>query len=164
MLRTFPLTDFNSVSAIISQLRIFGGVTDAQLDSILRRLELWSVHTGDVIFKKGDEPMHIYIVKTGKIDLQIAEHDVIIHKHALQVGECFGEASLMSMHTHTSTAIVAADGEILTLSRKALIDLKHEDVELFALLMMNLSRELARRLYITDQMLIDATARRSGEA
>lgn len=159
--RIFPLADFNSVGSIISQLRIFGGVSETQLASILRRLELWNVKAGEVVFAKGDEPMHIYIVKSGKIDLQLAERDVVIHKHGLQVGECFGEASLMSMHKHTATAIAAADSEILALSRKALIDLKHEDLELFALLMMNLARELARRLYITDQMLLDATARNS---
>ena len=161
MLRSSPLTDFESVSPIISKLRIFGGATDAQLAAIFRRLELWNLRAGDVVFHKGDEPMHIYIVKSGKIDLQLAEDDVIIHKHELQVGECFGEASLVSMHKHTATAIAAADGEILVLSRNALIELKHEDIALFALLMMNLARELARRLRITDQMLLEATARKS---
>ena len=164
MHRNFPLADFDSVSPIISKVRIFGGVTDAQLGVILRRLELWILQAGEVVFRKGDEPMHIYIVKSGKIDLQLSEKDVIIHKHALQLGECFGEASLMSMHKHTSTASAAVDSEIMVLSRKVLIDLKHEDVELFALLMMNLARELARRLYITDQMLLAATAGRSKEA
>ena len=75
------------------------------------------------------------------------------------MGKCFGEAALMSMHRHTSTATAAVDSEVLVLSRKALIDLNHEDLGLFALLMMNLARELARRLYITDQMLLAATAR-----
>ena len=164
MHRNFPLADFDSVSPIISKVRIFGGVTDAQLDVVLRRLELWILQAGEVVFRKGDEPMHIYIVKTGRIDLHLSENDVIIHKHGLQVGECFGEASLISMHKHTSTAIAAVDSEVMALSRKALIDLKHEDVELFALLMMNLARELARRLYITDQMLLAATTGRSKEA
>lgn len=161
MPQTIPLTDFDSVSSIISQLRIFGGVTEAQRETIFRRLELWILSSGEAVFRKGDEPLHIYIVKSGKIDLQITEDEVVIHKHELRVGECFGEASLMSMHKHTSTAIAAADTEIIVLSRKALIALKHEDVELFALLMMNLARELARRLYLTDQMLLEATARRS---
>ena len=164
MHRNFPLADFDSVSPIISKIRIFGGVTDAQLRVVLRRLELWILQAGEVVFRKGDEPMHIYIVKSGKIDLQLSGNGVIIHKHALQVGECFGEASLISMHKHTSTASAAVDSEIMALSRKALIDLKHEDVELFALLMMNLARELARRLYITDQMLLAATAGRSKKA
>ncbi len=125
---------------------------------------MWVLRAGEVVFSKGDEPMHIHIVKSGKIDLQLAENAVVIHKHALGVGECFGEASLMSMHRHTSTATAAVDSEILVLSRKALIDLRHADVELFALLMMNLARELARRLYITDQMLLEATARGAAAA
>ena len=164
MQSTSPLTDINSVSAIITKLRIFGGVTDAQLSTIFRRLELRVLQPGDVVFRKGDEPMHIYIVKSGRIGLQLTENNVVIPKHELQVGECFGEASLMSMHKHTSTAIAAVGSEIMVLSRNALISLKHEDLGLFALLMMNLARELARRLYITDQMLLALTAKGSSPA
>ena len=155
-----PLTDFAAVSAVISQLRIFGGVTDAQRETIFRRLELWRLDEDEFVFQKGDEPRHIYIVKSGKIDLQIAEDDVVIHKHQINLGECFGEASLMSMHKHTSTAVAAEATEIIALSRSALLELMREDIKLFALLMMNLARELARRLYITDQMLLDLTAQR----
>ncbi len=161
MLQNSPLTDFDSVCAIISQLRIFGGVTDTQRETLFRHLELWKVPTGEVIFHKGDEPLHIHIVKSGKIDLQIHEGDVVIHKHELNVGECFGEASLMSMHKHTSTAVAAEESELIVLSRRALIELNREDVKLFALLMMNLARELARRLYLTDQMLLEATKQKA---
>lgn len=159
MRQTALLTNLDSVRPMIAQLRIFGGVTDTQLATICQRLELWILPAGEVVFHKGDEPRHIYIVKSGKIDLQLTENEVVIHKHELQVGECFGEASLMSMHRHTSTALAAVESEVLVLSRKALIDLNHEDLPLFALLLMNLARELARRLYITDQMLLAATAR-----
>ncbi|HZJ15557.1 MAG TPA: cyclic nucleotide-binding domain-containing protein [Chthoniobacteraceae bacterium] len=156
-----PVINSDSVGSIVSQLRIFGGVTDAQRETIFRRMEVWTLRAGEVVFRKGDEPLHIYVVKSGKIDLQITEDDVVIHKHELHVGECFGESSLLSMHKHTATATAAADSEVMVLSRKALLDLKHEDTELFALLILNLARELARRLYITDQMLLDATARRT---
>lgn len=164
MPRIAPLTDFESVSSIISQLSIFGGVTEAQLTMVFRRLELWILQSGEVVFKKGDEPRHTYIVKSGKIDLQLTENDVIVHKHELLVGECFGEASLMSMHKHTATAVAATNCEILVMSRRALIELEHDDIHLFALLMMNLARELARRLYVTDQLLLDATVKNSGVA
>ncbi len=164
MHQTAPLTNLDSVRPILAQLRIFGGVTDPQLATIFQKLELWILPAGEVVFHKGDEPRHIHVVKSGKIDLQLTENEVVLHKHELQVGECFGEASLMSMHRHTSTAIAAVDSEILVLSRKALIDLKHEDLALFALLMMNLARELARRLYITDQMLLAATTGKSGQS
>lgn len=160
MTRT-ALTDFASVTPIIAQLRLFGGTTDAQLATIFRRLELWTLQTGDLVFRKGDEPLHIYIVRSGRIDLRIEENDVVIRKHEIHVGECFGEASLLSMHQHTSTASAAGESEIIALSRRALIELNHDDPRLFGLLMMNLARELARRLYLTDQMLLAATAQKS---
>jgi len=154
-----PLTDFDSVRAILAELRIFGGMTEAQQTRIFSHLERWVLAAGDVLFRKGDEPQHIYIVTSGEIDVQIAEGDVVIHKHQIRVGECCGEASLMSMNRHTATGIAAVPSEVLALSRHALIGLRHEDVDLFALLMMNLARELARRLYLTDQMLLDASAK-----
>lgn len=159
MMRPVPLTDFDSVNAIISQLKIFGGVTDDQRETVFRRLELWPLKEGEFVFQKGDEPSAIYVVKSGAIGIQIAEGDVTIKKHELHVGESFGEASLMSMHCHTATAMAVVDSEVIVLSKRALIQLKHEALELFALLMMNLARELARRLYLTDQMLLEATAR-----
>jgi CRP-like cAMP-binding protein len=155
--RTSLLPARDAINAILSQLRIFGGLTEAQLATLFERLELWALEPGEVVFQKGDEPQHIYIVKSGQIDLQIGEGDVVIRKHELKVGECLGEASLMSMHKHTSTAIAAEPSEVIVLSRKALICLQREDLRLFALLMMNLARELARRLYLTDQMLLHAT-------
>ena len=161
MKRAVPLTDLDSVNAIISQLRIFGGMTDAQRVTMFRCLELWPLQEGDFIFHKGDEPSGIYIVKSGKIDLQLMENDVLIHKHELKVGECLGEASFMSMHRHTTTAIATERSEIIVLSRHALLQLKQEDIGLFALLMMNLARELARRLYLTDQMLLDLTCKKA---
>ena len=156
MIRHLPLTDFESVSAIISKLRIFGGVTDPQREVLFRKLESWRLKEGECVFCKGDEPAAIYVVKSGSIDIQIRRGDVTINKHELRVGESFGEASMMSMHCHTTTAVAATDSEVLVLSRRALIQLRHEDIELFALLMMNLARELARRLYLTDQMLLEA--------
>jgi CRP-like cAMP-binding protein len=122
-------------------------------------LDLWKLQEGEYVFHQGEEPSAIYMVKSGRIDIEIAREDVTIKKHELRVGECFGEASLMSMHSHTANARAAIDSEILVLSKRALIELRHENIELFALLMMNLSRELARRLYMTDQMLLEATAR-----
>ena len=136
-------------------------MTEAQLATIFRRLELWILRPGEVVFEKGDEPRYVYIVKSGRLDLHLTEHSMIVHKHDLEAGECCGEASLMSMHKHTATAIAAVDSEVMVLSRNALIGLKHEDLPLFALLMMNLARELARRLHLTDHLLIAETAKHS---
>ena len=147
------LDDITSVMPILSQISMWGGVSDEQREEIFKYLEIGVFKKGEYVFQKGDQPSHIYIVKKGKIGLYISDEETNIEKKTLSVGECFGVASLMAMQTHTSTAVALEDSEIMLLSRQALLELQHMDMELFALLMMNISRELARRLKLTDDIL-----------
>lgn len=149
-----PLADIETVAPILSKIAIFGGFEDRQLHEIFRYLEEAVFRQGDYIFRKGDEPSHIYVVKKGKIDLLITKQQVVLRKKTLDVGDCFGEASLMAMHKHTATAIAVEDSEVMVLSRRTLLQLQKEDSKLFSLLMMNIARELARRLELTDEILL----------
>jgi CRP-like cAMP-binding protein len=151
-----PLKNAREVFPILSQIAIFGGATEAQQGEIFRRLETGVIAKGEHIFHKGDEASHIYIVKSGEIELSIPGDEVVIQKKKLGVGECFGQVALMSMQPHVVSAMAGETSEIIVLSRRALQQLRHEDIALFALLMMNIARELARRLIFTDKMLLDS--------
>ena len=153
-----PLEDPDSVVSILSQISFFGGVTDSQRNAIFRRLETAFYQKGEYVVQEGDEPLHLYIVKRGRVEVLVPdpEHGMIIGKQRHGVGECFGYVALMSMHKHTISAVALEDSEIIVLSRRALHGLKHEDIELFALLMMNLAREMARLLRFTNDMLLKA--------
>ncbi len=151
-----PLRNTREVLPILSQIAIFGGATEFQQQEIFRRLEIGIIEEGEYIFQKGDEPSHIYIVKSGEIELLIPGADVTIQKKKLGIGECVGQVALMSMQPHAVSAVAAERSELIVLSRRAMHQLRHEDIELFALLMMNIARELARRLKFTDEMLLDS--------
>ena len=151
-----PLKNTREVLPILSRIAIFGGATELQQDNLFRRLEIGMIKKGEQIFSKGEEASHIYIVKSGQIELLIPSADVTIHKTKLGVGECFGQVALMSLQPHAVSAVASADSEIIVLSRRAMHQLRHDDIELFALLIMNIARELARRLKFTDEMLLDS--------
>jgi CRP/FNR family transcriptional regulator, cyclic AMP receptor protein len=154
-MKTFvPLEDVESVLPILSDIAIWGGTTDRQRQEIFKLLEIGTFKEGEYVFRKGDEPSHVYIVKKGKIGLLITEKDVNLEKKVLGIGECFGEASLMAMQRHTTTAVALEESEVMVLSKQALLQLRNEDIQLFALLMMNIARELARRLKLTDDILL----------
>ena len=121
-----PLKDIESVMPILADVAIWGGVTEGQRDKIFKRLETGIFKEGEHIFQKGDEPSHIYIVRKGKIGLLIVDQQINLLKKTLVAGECFGVASLMAMRIHTSTAIALEDS----------------------------ARELARRLKLTDDILL----------
>jgi len=55
---------------------------------------------------------------------------------------------------HAATAIAREDSDVIVLSKRALLRLQKEDAALFSLLMMNIARELARRLRLTDDILL----------
>ncbi|MGC3991125.1 MAG: cyclic nucleotide-binding domain-containing protein [Chthoniobacteraceae bacterium] len=149
-----PIQDVTPVLSILSKISIFGGVTDTQQQEIFRRLEVAHFAKGDCVFRAGDDPTHIYIVESGLIDLQITSDHMVLDKKELGVGECFGHVALLSMQKHSLTAIALEDTRIMVLSRRSLIQLKNEDIHLFALLILNIARELARRLRFTDDLLL----------
>ena len=149
-----PLADQNSILGMLSQISILGGVSDLQRDRILRCLELAFFRKGEVVFEKGSDPAHIYIVKSGKLELVVTDDEnTVLKRKELHPGECFGEASLMSMQRHSAAVVALEDSEVLAISRHSLISLQHEDLALFAMLMMNIARELARRLKFTDDVI-----------
>lgn len=154
-MRTFtPLKDLNSIVPILSKIAIFGAMNNTQLGMVFGKLERALFKPGEMIFDKEAEPDYIYIVKQGKINLSISDDQVTLNKKVLGVGDCFGIASLIAIHRHTTMAQAMEESEIMVLSRNALIELHQEDIHLFALLMMNIARELARRLELTDNILL----------
>jgi CRP/FNR family cyclic AMP-dependent transcriptional regulator len=149
-----PLEKSAAVAALLAETSIFVGVTDPQRDAIIARLQVGLFHQGDFVFQKGDHPSHIYVVQSGSVELFFADNQAVIEKKRLGAGECLGQVALMSMHPHTISAVALEDSEIILLSRRALQQFLQDDIELFALLMMNLARELARRLQFTDELLV----------
>ena len=154
-----PLENPEEVVSILSQISIFGGISDAQQQEIFSRLQVGTVKKGEFVFQKGDEPSHIYIVESGLIELFIPDREHTIEKKRLGVGECFGQVAVMSIHQHTISAVALEDTTLIVLSRRALYQLHQEDIHLFAMLMMNIARELARRLQFTDELLLKSMHR-----
>lgn len=149
-----PLQDVNSVMSILSKISFLGGVSDSQRDEIFRLLEIGRFKKGEYVSRRGEEPSHIYIIKKGKIDLLITDRDVTFKKREFNVGACFGEAALLSMINNTASFVAAEDSELIVLSKRALNRLRGNDPKVFCILIINLARELARKLQYTDDILL----------
>ena len=135
---------------------MFGGISEAQQQEIFSQVEVGAFKRGETIFQEGDDPLNIYIVKSGLVGLFISDHEVKIEKKRLGKGECFGHVALISINKHNLSAVAVVDSEIIVFSKELLNRLRHEDSELFSLLMLNIARELARRLQFTDDLLLKA--------
>jgi CRP/FNR family transcriptional regulator, cyclic AMP receptor protein len=149
-----PLGNVQSVLPILSKISFLGGVTDQQLNRMGPFFETATFAAGEYVARQGEEPSHIHIIKTGTINLVISAHGCTVSKRNFQVGDSFGEAAMLSMINHTASFVAAEPSELIVLSRRALNQLRKDDADLFCRLILNLARDLARKLQYTDEMLL----------
>ena len=74
-------------------------------------------------------------------------------KREFEVGDSFGEAALLSMINNTASFYALEDCELIALSRQSLNRLRKEQPTVFTQLIVNIARDLARKLQYTDEML-----------
>lgn len=149
-----PLEDPTSVHAILSRISFLGGLSEEQLAVIMGLLECGEFAKGEMIARRGEEPTHIFIIASGRVDLLIADGEHSVAKRFFEVGDCFGEAALLSLVNNTASFVAAEDSSLIAFSRKSLNRLHRENPDLFCRLILNLARDLARKLQYTDEILL----------
>ncbi|MFZ9033113.1 MAG: Crp/Fnr family transcriptional regulator [Anaerohalosphaeraceae bacterium] len=149
-----PLLDIENVLAILNKISIFAGLSESQLYTLFQLLHKVTFRTNESIFEQGDQPDHIYIVKKGKVKLVVWEDETPLELIVFEEGHCFGEASVIGIQPHKGSAIAVTDIELIVLSKKALMSIYESDKELFGILILNIAREVCRRLHSTDDILL----------
>ncbi len=121
---------------------------------MLSYFEPLSFKAGDVIAEKGGQSSHIYIIRSGRVELHLADENQDIRKREFTVGDHFGEVSMLSLINDTATFVALEDCECIAFSRKSLARLKAENLELFSRVLLNLARDLARKIQYSDDLML----------
>ncbi len=155
MAKTYlPLLDIENILPILDKISIFGGLSDKQLYTLFRLLQKVYYQPNEFIFEQGDQPSHIYIVKSGKVRLILDPDKSSFERAEFQVGQCFGETSVIGIMPHTATAMAVGQTELIVLSRQTLLSIFDTDKELFGMLILNIARETSRRLHQTEDIFL----------
>jgi len=148
-----PLVDVESVLEILNRIAIFAGLSQKQLYSLFGLLKQVSYKSQEIIFRQGQHPSHIYIVESGSVKLVVYKDDVPLELAMFDKGSCFGESSVIGIQPHAATAIASVDTSLIVLSRDSLLAIYKSDLELFSILILNIAREISRRLHSSDEVL-----------
>jgi CRP/FNR family transcriptional regulator, cyclic AMP receptor protein len=139
--------------ALLREMPIFGGVPDAALDFLNQRAERRTVMAGDWFFRQGDRGETMYVLRAGRVEVHRALGDQAEIIGRLGPGDCFGEMALIDLYPRSAGVRAAEDCLALGLGNALLYQLYAADPEPFTLIMMNLARELSRRLRQTEARL-----------
>jgi len=135
------------IDQVLDKISLFGGLSSQQLKAILPHTKRLNAEEGEVIFQQGHLPCNVYVVLKGKIRMDLRRDDNSLASINYIAGDCFGESAVVGIQPQLGTTIVVEDCELLVISRTCLMDIVNTNKELFGMLMMNVAREVSRRLH-----------------
>lgn len=139
--------------ALLQAMPIFGALNDAALECLLEGAPTLARAGGDCFFREGDAAQCMYVIEHGTVEVRKRWDGRDWPLHRLHAGDCFGEMALMDFFPRSASVVALEDCRALQIDGAALQRLAERDIEQFALLQMNLGREISRRLRATDELL-----------
>ena len=108
---------------------------------------------GDFFFREKDPADNVYVLEAGRAAVIKSWKDGEFVLRHLERGDCFGEMALMDFFPRSASVRAVADCQALALAPADLFRLFERDAEQFALIQMNMGREVCRRLRESDEQL-----------
>ena len=111
---------------------------------------------GGYFFREGEPAQALYVLETGRVVVVRQWRGQTMRLRMLEAGDCFGEMALLDLFPRSASVRAEDACRALEIGAADLLRLYQHDMEQFALVQMNIAREMCRRLRETDEMLFEA--------
>lgn len=137
----------------LREVGLFGGLNDAAVESLAGAHEVVDVPAGGEVFREGDPGREMFVVLEGEIELtkRVPGGDALIA--SVSKNDWFGEMSILDILPRPTTARVISPVKLLRLTAHDLDCLYRRDSKAYTLLVLNIAREMSRRLRAVDSVL-----------
>jgi CRP-like cAMP-binding protein len=146
----------------IAQLRdigLFGALSDDVLEHIVSLLKPVRVPPGEIVFREGDPAREMYVLAEGELEvLKRSRRGRDTRVALLGPNDVFGEMSIIDMQARSATLRAVAPCRLLKLTAEDMDALYRHDLKSYAIIVLNIARDLSRRLRVTDGILAEITA------
>ncbi|MBN1152210.1 MAG: cyclic nucleotide-binding domain-containing protein [Dehalococcoidia bacterium] len=139
----------------LKEVGIFQGIDDDELELIAKGVvSVQRYPAGEVIFKENTGSARMYVVESGRVNLDIeAVPDTHLQVASLQRNEVFGWETLVPPYRYTSTASAVADSEVIVLDGDVMRKLCETHPDICARVMERVVRIAADQLVATRQQM-----------
>ena len=135
----------------LQRMPIFGGMQPDTLEFLVESAQIREVPKNSYFFHESEVPDFIYVIESGAVSVLkswLGKQYKIRH---LGPGDCFGEMALIDLFPRSASVVAVADCTTIALSPDSVHQLFERNLEQFALIQMNMARELSRRLRVADE-------------
>ena len=131
----------------LQRYALFGGLLPDQISKILPHITADEPYkAGEKIIAEGKPNDKIYFILEGRVSVEKRG----IPLAELGEGETFGEMEVLDVMPAAATIKAIGDTKTMSISNKALREIYKIDIHSFSLMIMNLARDLSRRIRYMD--------------
>ncbi len=142
------------ISAVaIKSWPIFHGMTESDIEEILKICEIVDYKAGDQIIKENGLPVAMYILIEGECKVTVSQSGKEILVATIGPTEIFGEVGFVDDYPRTATVTATKPSKVLLLRKSKFEELVERNTKLGFKLMKNIAYVIAKRLRKVDEKL-----------
>ncbi len=134
---------------MLRRYNLFSGLFDPQLERLLPLLLVESHPAETIIVREGQLGNRMWCIVDGQVEVSRG-HDGGIVLARLGAGETIGEMELIDMQPRSSTVTALTPCVLYSLLLRDLINLQQTDLPTYSAMILNVARDLSRRLRQMD--------------
>ena len=138
---------------LLQRMPVFGAIREDALRLLLEHAREREAKAGAYFFRENDPADSMFVIESGRVAVVKGWHDEAYVLRRLGPGDCFGEMALMDLAPRSASVLVEEDCTAIEIGSADLMHLFEHDPEQFALVQMNIGREVCRRLRALDELL-----------
>lgn len=144
---------------VLREIGLFGALADEVLAHLSRTLKTIRVAPGETVFREGDDAgRQMYVVRDGEIEVtKRSRRGRETRVAILGPSDWFGEMSVLDMQARSATVRALAPSQLIRFTSEDMDALYRFDLKSYALVVLNIARDLSRRLRVADGILADLT-------
>ena len=139
---------------LLRRMPVFGGLNDAALHLILSHCQVVTVPAGEYFFHEGEGAESFFVLEQGTVLVEREWEQATLQLGRLKRGDCIGEMAIIDLLPRSASVRAEVNCVAIEITLSALRELYRQEVEQYAIIMMNMGREVSRRLRRTDDRLL----------
>ncbi len=147
------MSDLEKMFNMLRRMPIFAGLSDSALTLILDHSQTIKVRAGDHFFLEGEPAKSFFVIKSGVVIVEKDWRGTPIKLRRLGIGDCIGEMAIIDLMGRSASVRAETDCRALEIPRTTLAKLYQQDLEQYTIIMMNMGREVSRRLRSASERL-----------
>ena len=133
----------------LQKYSLFGGLLEDQIGRILPLIGHESHEEGTAIISEGQPNDRVRFILEGRAE--VSTQGVVLYE--FKEGDTFGEREILDVMPSEATVRTRCFTRVISISNTALREIYKKEPKVFAMIIMNLARDLSRRLRHLDRRL-----------